>query len=392
MENTQNKQHTILLSAGGTGGHLFPAQALATEILKHGNRIILATDSRGLAFHEKSAWAQKSSIDVKVLPSATMGSGLLGKITALFTMGMGILKALLLIKKTKPDCVVGFGGYPSFPAVFAAQLLHVPTILHEQNAVLGKANARLAKKAKKIAISLPDTEGVMHFVRKTILVGNPVRADILAQQGAALPAFDDNDTLNIFVMGGSQGARIFGEVIPAAIKSLPGDLQHRISIREQCRPEEIDTVLKRFEETNASADIRPFFNDVAKQLVRCHVFIGRSGASTVAEVAVVGRPALFVPLKHSDGQQRRNAEAIAEAGGAWVMEDENFTPQALGELLKEFFEKPDMLLKAAEAAKSCGKPGATGRLARLVYDIGGGGGGQNASLHKDQEKEKDLAA
>ncbi|TVQ84950.1 MAG: undecaprenyldiphospho-muramoylpentapeptide beta-N-acetylglucosaminyltransferase [Micavibrio sp.] len=391
MEKTDHIPQKILLSAGGTGGHLFPAQALATELLKNGDIVSFATDSRGMVFHEKSDWPQKNRVAIHTLPSAPMKPGLFGKISALLVMGLGVLKALLLLYRTKPGCVVGFGGYPSFPAVYAAQLLKIPTILHEQNAVLGKANARLAKKARKIATSLPDTQGIIHYARKTVMTGNPVRAEILAQQGAEMPPVSEDESLNIFVMGGSQGARIFGEVIPKAVKLLPEDLQQRLSIRQQCRPEDIDAVQKRFEDTSASADVRPFFNDVAKHLVRCHLFIGRAGASTVAEVAVVGRPAIFVPLKHADEQQLRNAEAIADAGGGWVMNEDEFTAKALAELLKEIFTHPEVLTAAAEASKSAGRPGATGRLAGLIYKILGLAEGQSAPAEKQKTEKEDAA-
>lgn len=387
--NTTSK--TILLSAGGTGGHLFPAQALATELLQDGHDVIFATDERGMVFYEKSAWPQKDQVSLNPLQSATWRPGIFGKISALFTMGLGVLQALKLIKTKKPDCIVGFGGYPSFPAMFAGQLLGVPTVLHEQNAVVGKANAKLAQKAQHIALSLPGTKGIDSIREKTSVTGNPVRAEILAHQNTTLPHFDDNSTLNIFVMGGSQGARIFGEVIPEAIKKLPEHLQKRISIQQQCRPEEINDVTGRFSVLEATSNIQTFFTDVETQLSNCHVFIGRSGASTVAEVAAVGRPAIFVPMQHADQQQKHNANVIADTGGGWVMTEDGFTDEALATRLESFFNLPEILTKAAVSASGCGRPYATRDLAAVIYKTIGLGT-TSATTTKTEKEKKDIAA
>ncbi len=319
-QNTKISQNnTILLSAGGTGGHLFPAEALAVEFISRDNKVIFATDARGEKFYNKSSLKNDKNVKMHVLPSATWGSGIIGKLSAMITMALGIIKAMILLKKNKVNAVVGFGGYPSFPAVYAAQILGVPTILHEQNAILGKANIRLAIKANHIAVPLPNTKGVEKYKDKTTVTGNPVRGDILNKHKASPVALTENGEFNIFIMGGSQGAKIFGDIIPQALELLPQHLQKRINLNMQCRAEQIEEVKTKLDAIGISVNIRSFFTDVADRLEQCHLFIGRSGASTVADVTVIGRPAIFVPMQHADQQQKLNADVIADIGGAWVI-------------------------------------------------------------------------
>ncbi len=353
----------IALAAGGTGGHLFPAESLARALMDEGYDILFATDARGKQYNSLGAEAR-----VVQLRAATLKPGIVANIRAVAEMGLGVLQALRLLRREKPLAVVGFGGYPSVPAMFAAQLLGIPTILHEQNGVLGKANAKLAPKAKLIAASLPDTKGVREADRdKVTVTGNPVRAEIVRQRGVPYKAPRKDGAFRIFIMGGSQGAHVFSEVIPQAVALLPTDMQARLRIVQQCRPEDTDIASAIYEDHNINAEIQSFFNDVPEQLAECHLFIGRSGASTVAEIAVVGRPAIFVPLTvHADKQQTVNATPIVEAGGGWLIEEAEFTPENLATRLKTLLNLPQTLEKNAKAAHDCGRPEATKNLAALV--------------------------
>jgi UDP-N-acetylglucosamine--N-acetylmuramyl-(pentapeptide) pyrophosphoryl-undecaprenol N-acetylglucosamine transferase len=352
---------TVVLAAGGTGGHLFPAEALAAELLKRGYRVAIVTDKRGHAFKSLG-----DSVTIHTVRAATLKAGLVTKIKAVIDMGLGVLQSLALLRKEKPAIVVGFGGYPSYPGVLAAQLSGIPTLLHEQNAVLGKANRWLENRAKAIALSLPGTGGIRkENADKCVVTGNPVRAAILAVRD--LPYAPPVETLNILVTGGSQAAHVFGDILPAACGRLPPELRAKIRVAHQCREEALADTERYYRAAGVTAEIKSFFGDMAERLTACQLFIGRSGASTVAEIAAVGRPAIFVPYPgHKDMQQKYNADVIAQKGGAWVMLQDDFSPHAVSEKLKELMQTPGRLAEAAKAAKSCGQPAATQKLADLV--------------------------
>jgi UDP-N-acetylglucosamine--N-acetylmuramyl-(pentapeptide) pyrophosphoryl-undecaprenol N-acetylglucosamine transferase len=352
---------TILLSAGGTGGHLFPAEALAQELLARGRRVVIVTDKRGHAFKSLSG-----DVRVHTVRAATLKPGIVNKIRAVAEMGIGIMQSAFLLLREKPACVVGFGGYPSFPAVFAAQVLGLPTILHEQNAVLGKANVMLAPRSVLIAESLPGTRGIKAgWKDKTVTTGNPVRAAIVGVRGRAYVPPDRE--FRILVTGGSQAASVFGEIVPQALGLLPPDMKARLSVVHQSKESETPQTLEKYQAAGIRAEVRPFFSDMAERLSSCHLFIGRSGASTVAELAAAGVPAILVPYPgHADMQQKHNAEALTARGGARLMMQPDFTPAALGQKVREMMENPAMLRNAAAAAKDCGRPDAAQRLADCV--------------------------
>jgi UDP-N-acetylglucosamine--N-acetylmuramyl-(pentapeptide) pyrophosphoryl-undecaprenol N-acetylglucosamine transferase len=359
MKTTDKK--TIVLAAGGTGGHLFPAEALAQELVGRGHRVIIVTDKRGNAFKSLG-----DSVEIHTVRAATLRAGIVSRIKALRDIGFGILQAGKLLRKIKPDVIVGFGGYPSFPGVFAGQRLGIPTILHEQNAVLGKANVWLADKAEQIAVSLPGTRGIKPANQdKVVTTGNPVRGEIVAVRNTLYqpPASD----MRIFITGGSQAAKVFADVVPEAVQKLPDDLKARLHIVHQCREDDVAPTQAKYQTAGVKAEIKSFFNDMADRLKSCHLFIGRSGASTVAEVAVVGRPAIFVPYPgHKDMQQKHNAEVVSSKGGGWLMLQESFNPDALAQKLEELMKNPGILQEAASAAKSCGQPDAARNLADIV--------------------------
>jgi len=364
---TDNKK--ILISAGGTGGHMFPAEALARDLISRGFHVTLATDIRGKKYEPFA-----DGVPVHVLKSGSLKSGIISKLTTVLSLGFGTMQAKKLIKKIKPAVVVGFGGYPSFPAVYAAQKAKIPTIIHEQNAVLGKANAYLSSKADRIALSWPKVTGIDESdAVRAIVVGNPVRQSIAALFNEPYPSIEQDGILKILVMGGSQGAKVFGDVLPLALDKLSKEHKARLEIVQQCRAEDIDEVREAYGLAGIKATLEPFFKDVAPLLADCHLFIGRSGAGQVAEVTTAGRPAIFVPYPHhKDQQQKHNADTVADKGGAWVMTQEGFTVEALLTRIETFLQNPETLFRAAENARECGKPDAARKLGNLVTALASG--------------------
>lgn len=361
----------ILLSAGGTGGHVMPAKALAHDLLSRGYRVQVLTDSRGMNY--KSHFA---GITMHELKAGTMGKGLVGKLRGLANMGLGTLKAHRLIKKLKPAVVVGFGGYPSVPGVYAAQSQKIPTILHEQNAVLGRANDYLAARAERLALSWPDSQGLNEEEwSRAVITGNPVRPEIADLYSRPYPKLEQDGPLRILVMGGSLGASVFSTVLPEALSRLSAPYRKRLHIVQQCREEDLSEVKNKYKSADIHAELSTFIDNVAHELEQCHLFIGRSGASTVAEMTVSGRPAIFVPLGiHKDNQQKMNADTVSDVGGAWTMTQDGFTPEALLARIETFMQDPSILFRAAEKARSCGKPDAARKLGNLVTAIASGWG------------------
>lgn len=357
----------IMLAAGGTGGHVLPAEALGRALTDRGYDLVLVTDQRGAAYETLSG----SNIPVETISAKSLKPGLTEKVKAIFALGAGLVQSLKLVRRYKPVAVIGFGGYPSLPPVLAAQILRHITILHEQNAILGKANKLLAFYAKGIASGHPIGSGLNEKQRsKVTLTGNPVRAEFREKRNQPYTPPKKDGPFNIFVMGGSQGARIFGDVLPPALDKLPEQMKKRIRIVQQCREEDLKAVGIWYERIGIKAELAAFYTDVPEKLANCHLFIGRSGASTVTEVTVVGRPAIFVPLAvHADQQQKKNADTVADSGGAWVMQQNGFTPDALSAKLESLISAPERLEQAAAASKACGKPDATKELADFVVSL-----------------------
>ncbi len=370
MTDDHDKSKTIILSAGGTGGHMTPAAALAQDLLSRGYKVVLATDTRGGRYRAMFS----DDVDIQVLKAGTLGSGLMGKIKGIAALGLGMIQAVRLVDKLKPAVVVGFGGYPSFAPVHAAQRRKIPTVIHQSDGVLGKANAMLAPKADRIALSFPHVEGLDEVDKvRAVVTGNPVREDIAALYNKPYPALETDGKLTIAVFGGSLGAHIFAEVLPPALEALPVDYRARLELVQQCRAEDIDQVRGRYEQAGIAARLAPFFDDVADVLGQAHLVIARAGASTVAEVITAGRPAIFVPYPHhKDQQQKINADIVADAGGAWVMTQDGFTTDALLARLESFLQNPETLFRAAENARSCARPDAARRLGNLVTAIAAG--------------------
>jgi len=364
-----SKAPLILISAGGTGGHMSPASALASDLIKRGVRAELVTDVRGAKYI-----GMFPEVPVHILKSGTAHSGILGKVKGAINLASGIIRGLALVKKLKPDAVIGFGGYPSVPAVFAAQIKGIPTGLHEQNAIIGKANVFLAPKAKFIALSLPlpeDMEFSHHITSKSAITGNPVRPEIVALKDVPYPPLNEGLPLDVFVMGGSLGATVFSKVVPEALGRLSSDKKARLRVVQQCRKADLDEARELYDNSEIkNVNLASFFDDVDKKIAKAHLFIGRSGASTVAEMNIAGRPAIYVPYPyHKDQQQKRNAQSVVDKGGAWIMEEKDFTADALLERVEMFFDDLKALPHAASRAKECGLPAAAKGLADLSLKI-----------------------
>ncbi|MDT7950580.1 MAG: UDP-N-acetylglucosamine--N-acetylmuramyl-(pentapeptide) pyrophosphoryl-undecaprenol N-acetylglucosamine transferase [Acetobacteraceae bacterium] len=353
----------IVIAAGGTGGHFFPAEALASELLRRGHRVALLTDSRSGG--ERSAvFAGREAF---VLPGAGIaGRGALRGAAALLALARGTAEARRVLARLQPAVLVGFGGYPSVPPVVAARLLRrrPRVILHEQNAVLGRANRLLARWADGLALGVADTSAVPED-KPTVVTGNPVRPEIAALAGTPYVPPEPGAPLRVLVTGGSQGARIFSTALPAALGRLPATLRQRLRLSQQCRKEDLERVRATYAGLGIEAELSPFFGDMAQRLMSADFVIARAGASTVAELAIVGRPALLVPFPHAiDNHQLANARAI----DALVIEQSDFErrPDVLAEKLRPRLESPDWLMIAADAIARHAIPDAASRLADLV--------------------------
>lgn len=358
---------SIVLAAGGTGGHLFPAFALAEELGRRGYAVDLATDMRGdrygTGFPARAIHQLPSATLVSKSPAAIAKTGI--------TLSRGVLAARRLLKTLKPAVVVGFGGYPSFPPLMAARLLKVPTALHEQNAVLGRANRMLAKHMSAIATSFEQTKFVDGVLASSCrYTGNPVRSVVIEQSARPYAVPDSSGPVSLVVFGGSQGARYFSEALPPALNLLPETLRRRIKLTQQAREEDADAVKAQYAASGIDAEVAPFFKDLPARMAASHLVIARAGASSVAELSVLGRPSILVPLPHSlDNDQLQNATRLAESGGAWCIEQKSLTPERLAAEIAGIIQDPERLSRAAAAAKRAGRPDAVGRLADLVEEL-----------------------
>lgn len=368
---TPNPFPLIMLAAGGTGGHIFPAEALARELLKRGFNICLMTDARGGQFS-----ADMLDVPVYRIRAAGLGGNIISKIKGAVEMALGTLQAYAKIRTVKPALVVGFGGYPCVPTVFAASRLGVAIMLHEQNAVVGRANKVLVPLARSIATSFPHVAGLETAKSNIVFTGNPVRPAICALSHVAYPALSESGPLKLLVMGGSLGASIFSDVVPKAVKLLPEPLRKRLSISQQCRKDDLEAVRLAYAENGVQVELATFFYDVPERLGAAHLAICRSGASTVSELCAAGRPAILVPYPHAlTGEQKANAESMTEAGGGWLIPQSAFTPEALAVRLESLLTLPSSLIKAAAAAKALGRLDAAQKLADAACAIIGTGQG-----------------
>jgi len=358
----------ILLSAGGTGGHLFPAEALAHALAARGAPVELVTDERALRYGGTFPARALHSIR-----SATpRGVSFPAKASAVFRLGLGLFESIALLRRVAPRAVVGFGGYPTVPPLVAASFLGIPTVLHEANGVMGKANRFLAGRIDRIAAGLPNLNVPPPLRGKVVVTGNPVRPNVLAAAAEPYPDFADGK-LRLLVTGGSQGARVMADIVPAAIAALPAELRARVDIVQQTREEDISRVRDVYARAGVAAEIAPFFSDLPARIARAHFVIARAGASTVSELAVIGRPAMLVPLPHSlDQDQAANAAFLEKAGAAETVRQDIFTAVFLSRRIAELLAAPERLAERASAAKRVGVADAGERLADLVLAVAAG--------------------
>ena len=359
----------VLLAAGGTGGHLFPAEALSHALRARGAIVELVTDERARSY------ADTFPADaIHAVPSATPNSpSLLAKAMAILALGRGVVAARALIGRIRPSVVVGFGGYPTVPPVVAASALKVPAIIHEQNAVIGRANRFLSGRAQVIATGFAEVGGLSEATRaKCVQVGNPVRPAVIAAAATPWAAPAPDGPLNLLVFGGSQGARVMADIAPAALALLPPEQRARLHVVQQARGEDEARVREAYAGLGLAHEVAPFFKDLPRRMAAAHLVISRSGASTVAELSVIGRPSILVPLPGSlDQDQAANARSLAGIGAAELVMQPDFTPEGLAALIAAALDEPSRLEAQARAAKGAGIPDAADRLAELVLRTAG---------------------
>jgi UDP-N-acetylglucosamine--N-acetylmuramyl-(pentapeptide) pyrophosphoryl-undecaprenol N-acetylglucosamine transferase len=354
----------LIIAAGGTGGHMFPAQALAEAMLEKGWRVHLSTDARGARY----TGGFPDAVKVNVVGSATFArGGIVQKLLVPFRIIAGIAAAKWRMLRDRPAVVVGFGGYPAIPAMSAAWVLRVPRMIHEQNGVLGRVNQLFAKRVNQIACGTWPTElpGAVEGVH----TGNPVRAAILEHAGS--PYIPPGDyPMSILVMGGSQGARIMSDIVPPAIAALPEQIRRNIRVSHQARPEDLERVTAYYEAELISAQVQTFFEDVPRRMADAQLVISRSGASTVADVSIIGRPAIWVPYAGAiRDEQTANARQLVAAGAAVLMPETEFEVAALMAKLTELLSDEKGMLQMAQKALACGVPDATTRLVQLAENL-----------------------
>ncbi|GAA4820073.1 undecaprenyldiphospho-muramoylpentapeptide beta-N-acetylglucosaminyltransferase [Sphingosinicella ginsenosidimutans] len=360
-----------VLAAGGTGGHMVPAHALAEELLARGHRVALITDDRGARIP-----GLFDKVQVHVLPAGRLAGGPLGWLRAARSIMTGRAMALRLYETFRPAAVIGFGGYPALPALLAARKDKVPTLVHEQNAVLGRVNRLVASRVDAIATSYPEVQRLPAKARhKTDFVGNPVRDEVAAIREQPFPALDGDGVFRLLVTGGSQGATILGSVVPEGLALLPEHFRRRLQVTQQCRAEDIERVRERYAALGIPAELATYMEDLPARLAWAHLVIARAGASTIAELTAAGRPAILIPLPSAtDDHQTANAREMAKAGGARMIAQSKFTPIELAKQMQKLALDPEALANAAARARALGKPDAARALADLVERVGSDGG------------------
>ena len=366
MNVTDTRPH-VLLAAGGTGGHVFPAEALASELMDRGYRLGLVTDKRGKAY----GGALGALETYHILAGGIAGKSIPARIKSVMELGIGTWQAWRLLKDLRPDAVVGFGGYASVPTMMAATFTSIPTVIHEQNALLGRANRLLAGRVKAIATSFADTRGLpLGADQKITLTGMPVRAPIAAKADTPYPVSEGDAPLCVLVLGGSQGATVLSEVVPAALGKLPDEIKSRLDVTQQCREEDMSMVKAAYGKIGIRAHLATFIDDVPERMAKSHVVISRAGASTVAEALAVGRPSVLVPYPFAaDDHQNYNAQAVDAAGAGWIMPQDAFTADNLALRLDSLLGLPAVLEKSARCARDLGRADAAKRLADVVTSL-----------------------
>ncbi len=360
----------FVLAAGGTGGHMMPAYALATELIARGHRVALVTDDRGARIP-----GLPDGVELHLLPAGRAGGGPVGWLKAASAIWRGRAEAMRLIREFGPSAAVGFGGYPSLPSLLAARSLRVPSVIHEQNAVLGRVNRLLARSVDAIATAYPHVARLpARAARKVHLVGNPVREAVIELRTLGYPPLGEDGVFRLLVTGGSQGASVFGEVVPDALALMPLSFRQRLQVTQQCRREDIERVRAAYIAHGIPAETTTYIEDMPAQLNWAHLIIARAGASTIAELSCAGRPAIFVPLPiATDDHQTHNVREMVEVGAARSIPQPRFTAVELAKQMQKLALEPGALENAATRALGVGRPNATADLADLVERSGGAG-------------------
>lgn len=358
-----------VLAAGGTGGHMIPAHALAAELMRRGHRVALVTDERGARIP-----GLFQGVQTHVLPAGRVAGGPVGWLRAGRSILAGREMARRLYETFQPSAVVGFGGYPALPAMLAAFKDRIPAAIHEQNAVLGRVNRLLARKVDAIATAYPHVDRLKaKYQDKVHLIGNPVREEVRALRDQPFPPLTEDGIFRVLVTGGSQGATVLSQVVPEGLGLLPLNFRRRIQVTQQCRPEDIEDVRARYAALGIPADLATYLPDMPDRLAWSHLVIARAGASTIAELTVAGRPAILIPLPSAtDDHQTANARELHEAGGARSIPQPRFTAVELAKQMQKLALEPGSLQNAARRAWACGRPDAASALADLVEGLGEG--------------------
>ena len=359
---TRRTSQKVVIAAGGTGGHMFPALALARELQGRGQEVVLACDARGaryvgpdLSHHEIRARS----------PSGRP----LRRLVGVVELGLGLTQALALLRHSRPAAIAAFGGYAAAPIGIAAGLLRIPLLVHEQNAVLGRANRLIARRAALLALTFGETAGVKAKT-PSVVTGNPVRPEVVQLRDRPYQAPERDGPLEVVVVGGSQGARVFSEALPAALAGLPKAARGRIRLTQQCRPEDLERVASAYAGLGFAAELASFYDDLPERLARAQLVISRSGASSVAELLVLGRPALLVPYRFAaDDHQRANAQAVVQAGAGWLIDEAALDAERLAARLGACLDQPQELAAMAARAQALGRPEAARALADAVESL-----------------------
>ncbi len=377
-----------VLAAGGTGGHMIPAYALGQELLERGHHFALVTDGRGAKIPGKP-----EKMDMHILPAGRMG-GIKGSIAGLRAIWKGRAMASQLYQSYEPTAVIGFGGYPALPALLGAFKHDIVTIIHEQNAVLGRVNRLAAHKVNAIATAYPDVQRLKEkYAEKTHLIGNPVREEILKIRDQDYPKLSEDGIFRVLITGGSQGANILSDVVPDGMAMLPINLRSRLQVTQQCRAEDIEDVRSKYAHNSIPAELATYMADLPDKISLAHLIIGRAGASTIAELTAAGRPAVLVPLPSAmDDHQSHNVSEMVSTGGGRAIAQKDFTAKELAKQIQKLALKPDGLDVAAERAKSCGRPDAVKDLADLVESFGASPINQKKLKTQPEQHGKSLGA
>lgn len=356
----------IVLSAGGTGGHLFPAQSLAGELIRRGKTVVVMTDRRGANYAKAFSGAA-----LETVPSAAFSDrSLFGLIAAPFEIAAGIVSALIKLLRLRPGAVMGFGGYPSLPVMIAAWLARLPSAILEQNAVMGRANRMVMNRVDVVAAAFPIARFAPGDASKIVLTGNPLRPEVIALAGSPYDTPAPDGPLHLLVFGGSQGARALSEIVPAAVALLPAALKSRLDIVQQCRPEDLEAVRAAYRAAGIRCELASFYGDLPARMARAHLIVARCGAGTVSELMAIGRPAILVPLPHAlDDNQTPNGEILSRANAGWCVAQRDLTPQRLAQMLQAAFAAPHDLARRAANAHALARIDAVARLADIAEEL-----------------------